>query len=62
MSVPSFEEIKQALLIPEVKDDKWGRPITKDTLDPPGWTEIYKFRQDQEIRSTIRVRAGQKYD
>ena len=35
MSVPTFEEIKQALLIPEFKQDKWGRRIYDPTDNLP---------------------------
>jgi hypothetical protein len=35
MSVPTFEEIKQALLIPEFEVDKWGRRVYDQTDNLP---------------------------
>lgn len=35
MSVPTFEEIKQALLIPEFKEYKWGRRVYDPTDNLP---------------------------
>lgn len=34
MSVPTYEQIKENLMVPAVNDDKWGRPI-KALIKPP---------------------------
>ena len=62
MSVPTFEEIREALKIPNYKTDQYNRRIPIDNPGTPCWTEVYKFRQDHQARSKVKVRAGQRYD
>ena len=52
MSVPTFEEIKQALLIPEFKQDKWGRRIYDRSENLP--------REVRVQRNTIKYKNHMK--
>lgn len=52
MSVPTFEEIKQALKIPEFKRDKWGRRIYDRTDNLP--------REVNVSRNTIQYKNQKK--
>tara|TARA_B100000902_G_C26972823_1_gene746279 strand:+ start:435 stop:608 length:174 start_codon:yes stop_codon:yes gene_type:complete len=52
MSVPTFEEIKQALKIPEFKRDKWGRRIYERSDNLP--------REVNVSRNTIQYKNQKK--
>ena len=52
MSVPTFEEIKLALLIPDFKQDKWGRRIYDRSENLP--------REVRVSRNTIKYKNHMK--
>lgn len=60
MSVPTFEEIKQALLIPDFKQDKWGRRIYDPTGNLP--RAVSKPLAGVKIRPRFHNQSRGKWD
>ena len=60
MSVPTFEEIKQALLIPEFKVDAWGRRVYDPTDNLP--RAVSKPLAGVKIRPRLRNSSRGKWD
>lgn len=62
--VPSHSDILRDLALLEIPEkDGYGREIkpNKSARGQPHWADVYKFRQDQQLRSTLRT-SHAKYD
>ncbi len=62
--VPTYQDILDSLALLEIPEkDGYGREIkpTKSARGQPLWADVYKFRQDQQLRSTLRT-SHAKYD
>lgn len=62
--VPSHSDILRDLALLEIPEkDGYGREIkpTKSARGQPHWADVYRFRQDQQLRSTLRT-SHAKYD
>lgn len=62
--VPTYQDILDSLTLLEIPEkDPWGREIklNKSARGQPHWADVYKYRQDQQLRSTLRT-SHAKYD
>jgi hypothetical protein len=62
--VPTYQDILDSLALLEIPEkDPWGREIkpNKSARGQPHWADVYRFRQDQQLRSTLRT-SHAKYD
>lgn len=62
--VPTYQDILDSLALLEIPEkDGYGREIKPNKSAPgqPHWADVYKFRQDQQLRSTLRT-SHAKYD